>query len=306
VPNSAVRRLLCIVTLAFLIGSLNPNPGVSAAEDPPAYPYPLAAPWPAGITLHGGGDGFGYGPTSTHKGTDVDAMDFNGNPKKDDPPLETRENDLLVLAVADGCVKEVKYSPGKYVEVMKNGKLEKEWYGDYGWNIVISHPGGYESRYAHLKERPIIPEGKYDIEHCELFVSQGQPLGQIGGTRTENDGAVHIHLALYYCEKSGKTCKNVAVKPEPLDGVEGLPGNDDKAVKVTSHNYGVGYGPISEKALTNPSSLVQHKAIWNVYRTWGGQYGFFGRAKGPSLSSMVRPSSFRSSTLMRSQVTLPR
>src|SRR5690606_9951715 len=103
--------------------------------------------------------------------------------------------------VADGCVKEVKNSPGNYYQVVENGALISKWQFDYGWNIVIAHHGGFESRYAHLKSKPIIAEGKYDVEKCGLPVTQGQPLGQIGGTGTENDGSVHLHLVLYYCEK---------------------------------------------------------------------------------------------------------
>jgi hypothetical protein len=276
--NSIIRRLLASFLPLFLFG-VSDTTFVSAALEPPAFPFPLAAPWPAGVTLHGGDEGYGYGG-ATHQGYDEFAMDFNGNPAEDDPPVETNDRDLLVLAIADGCVKEVKYSPGRYVQVQEGNELKNKWYGDYGWNIVISHAGGFESRYAHLKDKPLITEGKYDLEKCE-FVSQGQPLGQIGGTGTEKDTGVHLHLALYYCEKVKEKCNILAARPEPLDGAESLPSDAEDAVQVKSQNYSVGYEEIKGNALTQPASLVRHKAIVEEYRSWGGQYGFFGRATGP-------------------------
>lgn len=285
-PNSIVRGLLYVLVLPALFGFSSGTPSVSALVEPPPYFFPLAAPWPAGITLHGGNEGYGYGPGPTHKGGDVYAMDFNGNPGKDNPRVETADKDLLVLAVADGCVKEVKYFPGSYVEVevenKETGKKEKKtvWSGNYGWSVVILHPGGYQSRYAHLKATPLVPLMSYVPGEC-YFVSQGQPIGQIGGTGTENDAAVHLHLALYFCKKPGNKCTVSAVKPEPLDGVKDLPSGLGTSVRITSQNYSVGYEVITGKALTNPASLIFHKPIWNEYQRWGGQYAFFGRAQGP-------------------------
>src|SRR5687768_8651875 len=103
--NSIIRRLLASFLPLFLFG-VSDTTFVSAALEPPAFPFPLAAPWPAGVTLHGGDEGYGYGG-ATHQGYDEFAMDFNGNPAEDDPPVETNDRDLLVLAIADGCVKEV-------------------------------------------------------------------------------------------------------------------------------------------------------------------------------------------------------
>lgn len=271
-PSSVVRRLLCFILLPVLIGSWNGTRGRPAAEDPPPYFFPLAAPWPAGVVLHGGKEGYGYGPGPTHRGTDVYAMDFNGVPGNENPVVETADRDLLVLAVADGCLKEVKEHPGYY---NKDGA----WQGNYGWSVVILHPGGYQSRYAHLKATPLVPLMSYVPGEC-YFVSQGQPIGQVGGTGTENDAAVHLHLTLYYCKKPGNNCTVSAVKPEPLDGVKDLPSGLGTSVRVTSQNYSVGYKEITGNALTNPASLIFHKPIWNEYQRWGGQYGFFGRAKG--------------------------
>ena len=281
-PNTMGRRIHYVFVLIVLIMLLSGTPSASAAMEAPLYFLPLAAPWPAGVVLHSGGDGYGYGTNqtdTTHKGSDEFAMDFNGNPTNENPPVETADKDLLVLAVADGCVKEVKYSPGQYVEVKKGNEVKKVWYGNYGWNIVIAHPGGYESRYAHLKEKPLISEGSYDLEECE-YVAQGHPLGQIGGTGTENN-AVHLHLALYYCEKSGESCKIQPVKPEPLDEMTGLPSGDESSIQVKSGNYSVGYEAITGNAISNPASLIRHQPILDEYQRLGGQFGFFGRAQGP-------------------------
>jgi len=60
-------------------------------------------------------------------------------------------------STADGCAKEVKYHKGYF----KDGK----WIGNYGWSVVIVHPGGYQSRYAHLKDEPLVPMMSYDPNH---------------------------------------------------------------------------------------------------------------------------------------------
>jgi murein DD-endopeptidase MepM/ murein hydrolase activator NlpD len=279
---STFYKSLFVLFAALLLLSLSPRVG-ALAEDVQA-PAGLAAPWPAGITLHGGGDGYGY-EGQTHTDTDKYAMDFNGYPdaSKENPPVESADGDLLVLAISDGCVKNVAYNPGGPTKDPVTG--EEKWSGNYGWNIVISHPGGYESRYAHLKEKPLIAKGDYDPKKCEIPVTQGQPLGQIGGTGTENNDSVHLHLALYYCQKDKEQdpCKTVAVKPEPLDGVEDLPKIGKAQVRVKSGNYSVGYEEIKGNALTDPDYLRLHKPIWQEYRSWGGQFGFFGRAQGPVL-----------------------
>jgi hypothetical protein len=256
-PN---RSILFTVLLLALLTISSKSPSTIAVEAPP-FMFPLAAPWPAGVVLHAGGDGYGYGPGKTHKGTDLFALDFNGWPNENDPPVETNDKDLLVLAVADGCVKKVEYSNS-----------------GYGWNVVISHAVGYESRYAHLKDAPLLPLMSYNPNAC-YFVSQGQPLGQIGGTGTV-DNAVHLHFAMYYCDKSGTKCNILPVQPEPLDGFA-LSDSSKQAVKVTSQNYSVGYEAITGTALTNPASLILHQSILDEYRVWGGQVGFFGRAVGP-------------------------
>lgn len=270
--KSGFERILVFILLLSSFGGPNGPSSVSASVDVPQYFFSLSAPWPAGVVLHAGGDGYGFGPTPTHKGNDLYAVDFNGYPGNEDPPVETADKDLLVLSVADGCVKEVKYHPG-YV---KDG----EWKGNYGWSVVILHPGGYQSRYAHLKDKPLVPMMSYSPDQC-YFIAKGQPIGQVGGTGTNaKDSVVHLHFAFYHCKPSGNSCKIEAAKPDPIEGVN-LPSGLGTPVRVTSQNYSVGYEAIKGNGLTNPSSLSLHRPILNLYKAWGGQTGFFGHATGP-------------------------
>jgi hypothetical protein len=279
-PQFHRKLLLAVLLLPFLAGFSGGALRVAPVE--PQAPAELGAPWPAGIVLVAGGSGYGYGPTpkdTTHAGRDNYAMDFNGYADKENPPTFTKEDDLLVLAEADGCIKEIKYHAG----YLKNG----EWKGNYGWSVVINHANGYQSRYAHLKETPLVPLMSYDPaaagdpKKC-YFVTQGQPIGQNGGTGTNaTNSVVHLHFVLYLCDKPGSQCSPASLKPEPLEGISDLPsGLNVSSVKVTSKNFGVGYEKIEKQALTNPAALVLHKPIRAEYLRLGGQNGLFGRSSG--------------------------
>lgn len=226
----------------------------------------MAAPWPAGVTLHAAGDGYGYYNklnSPTHYGKDKFAMDFNGDPSQ----KESKDKGLLVLSVADGCVKEV--------ELSKIG---------YGWTVVISHYGGYEVRYAHLKDKPIIGQTpSIKTPDCQNFVTQGQPLGQIAGTGTK-DNAVHLHYAVYFCDPNKNNCTIKSKKPEPMENAATLPteGTKEKPEapkQVKSQNFSVGHEVIEGGALYDPSKLNKHPVIIEEYREFHGQSGIFGRAE---------------------------
>lgn len=245
--------------------------------------WPLPAPWPAGVTLHAAGDGFGYGPNGgSHGDSDLYAMDFNGNPDTTTSPVEADEKDLLVLAVADGCVMEdgVTYSKGYY-------NRDGEWKGNYGWMVVVSHYGGYKVRYAHLKEKPLIrPTSLRPTSDCPNFVTQGQPIGQIAGTGTENNSAVHLHFAISQCVPASNPCSIDPIRPEPMENAQTLPTEGtkekpEKPQKVTSENFSVGYESIQSEALTDPSKLVYHPEMVEEYIEFGGQKGLFGRVISP-------------------------
>lgn len=272
----------------------------------PPFVWPMAAPWPADVTLHAAGnainpnDGYGYDTAPTHINADKFALDFNGSPTNNIPPIETADQDLLVLSVADGCLKEINYDPGYSCD--RNGV--RDWCGNYGWNVVISYFSGYEIRYAHLKAEPLlnamsIPSPVRSAVGCNQFITQGQPIGQIGGTGTLRDQAVHLHFAMYFCDPSVENCAIRPAPPEPMDELTDL----GVYKKITSKNYSVGYEEIAGDSLKDPAKLVFHEAIYNTYLQYGGQYGVYGRAKTPveqlDHSSMYYQT-FGTETLMRS------
>jgi hypothetical protein len=245
--------LLCLLGLTPQLA-----PFVNAADEPPPFPLPLAAPWPAGYTWHAAGDGSGYGENK-HKTHDEYAIDFNGNPGKvvagDPDKKEKHDTDVLVLAVADGQVQRAQCGDG-----------------GYGCNVIISHNADFQTRYAHLKDKPLVKVGD--------MVTQGQPLGQVGSTGLEPHNE-HLHFVIYYCKvDEKKKCIYLSelqsVKPEPLEKAETL----DAYAQVTSANYGVGYEVLGDGDITTTTTLASkfHKPIYKTYQSLWGQYYLFGRA----------------------------
>jgi hypothetical protein len=209
-------------------------------------PIELLAPWPVGLEWMAGGlskgGGFYYGQgTHNHRNNDFYALDFNAPDKPD------ADREVLVLAVADGVVREVGYqNPG------------------YGRYVVIGHPYGYTTRYAHLLQEPLVHEGE--------FVAQGAPLGQVGGSGLDqsdecdlNPGEDHLHFAMYYQDGA-----NTSVRPEPIEA--NIPIMD--GMKITSTNYSVGYEQIEN--VRDPITLSPHRAIIEAYQQFGGRFGVFG------------------------------
>jgi hypothetical protein len=285
--NTNMIRLLSIVIVFSLVFPLFPQIDFSKSLYSETYQdifmQPTTpAPWPAGVTLHSGGYGYGY---AHHDGTQDDyAMDFNGDPGPDGNPTgEMRDNDLLVLALADGCVHRVEFVNGQYVWVDGN----REWRTNYGWHVVIYHHGGYYVRYAHLRQRPLVAAEPRDEEsNCGPKVVQGQPIGQIGGTGTENNRAVHLHFSIYHIPPNCVDCVTTAIILEPMEDVAQLGTFTNSAegrVQVSSQTYSVGYEAISGRALTNPDILpeLRHQSIVSEYTRLGGQEGIFGRAISP-------------------------
>ena len=80
-----------------------------------------------------------------------------------------------VVAAASGTVIEAKYSPG------------------YGNFIVIKHPGGYKTRYAHLSRI---------LSKIGQRVRVGQLIGKVGATgkvtkNKSSKSASHLHFEVY-------------------------------------------------------------------------------------------------------------
>lgn len=92
-----------------------------------------------------------------------------------------------VFAVAGGVVVRSYFSRGDKARGI----------GSYGERIVVAHPGGYESSYAHLSER-LAREGEQ--------VVPGQLIGRAGSTGDST--GPHLHFELRF--------RNVPLDPMPL------------------------------------------------------------------------------------------
>lgn len=219
----------------------------------------IKAPWPAGISFHGGGDGSFYSDFM-HKNSgnsrDYYAVDFNGALTQNEP---VNDEGVLVLAVADGTVKSIDL-------LVPN---------NYGYAVVIIHEGGYESRYAHLKDMPLVSIGQK--------ILQGDPLGYIGDSGAT--GSTHLHYAMYYCDPTlGESeCNNPKNKssqiPQPFDSYAEINDGDT----ITSTNYGVGYEQIAQKDVKDVDNLtaLRHENFRTTYSLFGGQAEMFGTSTTP-------------------------
>ncbi len=220
-----------------------------AREDPVSLP--LKAPWLAGVKFHMGGgpdDGSFYGEFK-HTDFDAYALDFNGAVNTEEP---VNDKTVLAAAVADGVVR------------------ERGWNGTYGNTVVIGHPGGYQSRYAHLRNLDRAP-AKGD------FVAQGTPIGYIDDTGMEL--GEHLHFAMYYCEKDCETATNQkAQRPEPMEKSFKPFTNGDQ---LTSTNYGVGIEAYTCQVgidCLDESEWNQkyHPSFMDTYYRYNGQAMTFG------------------------------
>ncbi len=67
--------------------------------------------------------------------------------------------------------------------------------GSWGYTVVIDHGGGYTTRYAHLKEQPLVT--------VDQQVRQGQKIGIMGDTGSSC--GTHLHFQIYYNGESKTT-----------------------------------------------------------------------------------------------------
>ena len=93
-----------------------------------------------------------HGGARSHQGLDIAAP--HGSP---------------VFATADGVV------------------VRADWWGSYGLIVVIQHPSGHETRFAHLSAIKVL-EGQY--------VRRGQVIGNIGSTGRST--GPHLHYEVRY------------------------------------------------------------------------------------------------------------
>ncbi|RHW41214.1 LysM peptidoglycan-binding domain-containing protein [Neobacillus notoginsengisoli] len=98
---------------------------------------------------------------------------------------------------------------GAVVRAANEGKIEKSYYSStYGNVILINHPNGYVSVYAHLDKR-LADEG--------MIVSKGEQIGTMGNTGYST--GVHLHFELHNAEWT--TDKKNAFNPSSLLGTIG-------------------------------------------------------------------------------------
>ncbi|MDI6696258.1 MAG: FHA domain-containing protein [Anaerolineales bacterium] len=241
--------LTAFVFMLLLFGATQSAIGApqeqSASPTPSSLSFPIHAPWPAGITLHAGGDGSYYNDCNYvkkwHCDKDAYALDFNGKGDQ----VEKNDAGMIVLSVSDGIVTKA--------ECLTQG---------YGCYVVINHRDGYQSRYAHLRQEPFVKENER--------IPQGTPLGYVGKTGTEGE---HLHFAIYHCDphrivngQCGENNKFLRpVKPEPLDGHTNIRDGE----QILSENYGVGYDAYQD--YYDASKLHRHSSFINTYWLLGGE-----------------------------------
>ncbi len=74
----------------------------------------------------------------------------------------------------------------QWIRASKYGKITYTgWLGGYGKTVIIAHPGGYKTLYAHLS-RIIVRRGQY--------VKQGQTIAQSGNTGRSTGAHLHFEI----------------------------------------------------------------------------------------------------------------
>ena len=159
---SAVLEPADIPSVEFLTTIAEALAQVRVEPLPAPEPEPFALAWPADGELT---DGFGPRWGRLHSGIDIGIL-----------------RRLRVVAAADGRVSAAGYLPG---------------YAGYGLVVVVDHPGGHETLYAHLS--------RVDVRQGE-WVRAGRPLGLAGCTGSCT--GTHLHFEL---RRRGR-----AVDPLPL------------------------------------------------------------------------------------------
>lgn len=116
------------------------------------------------------------GPDQYHTGNGYYSLDFGQYSQENGLELN-----IPVYATAEGAI---------------NTTLTG-WSDSFGWTVVIDHPGGYQTRYAHLADQPLVSSGS---------VTQGQQLGIMGTTPGHPySTGVHLHFQVYYNNTSAQT-----------------------------------------------------------------------------------------------------
>ncbi len=92
--------------------------------------------------------------------------------------------------IANGCGTAVVASAeGVVIPDLSFGVGTDNWNGGYGHFVLVEHPNGMKTRYAHL-DRIVVTEGDY--------ISQGEQIGTMGNTgNTHGPTGCHLHFEVY-------------------------------------------------------------------------------------------------------------
>ncbi len=101
----------------------------------------------------------------------------------------------------------------KPITPIRNGVVEQVAYDSdgYGNYVLVDHPDGYKSRYAHFDE-VMVEEG--DSVTTETVIGLAGKTGNVFGTACPEHPGLHVHVA-YYNDGNG-------MEPEPMSGHDGL------------------------------------------------------------------------------------
>lgn len=232
-------------------------------EAPPSLNLKLPLPGNKSwlLTVEAGGKDLWGGQDIFHTGNGYFSLDFD-NITKEDGLL----TDVDVLAAGNG-------------QVIESGGTEVNYCGtstaSWGYSVLIDHDvpfdgTGYTTRYAHLKNPPLVSVGEQ--------VSQGEKIGILGNTGFScpkySDG--HLHFQIYYNNSSNLLSE---LKGVLLDGLK----IEEYTVGTTpSENYV--YYLSTNKSNNNPSDEIvlqpgpeEGKDIWTTsvfsYAPGGGGPG---------------------------------
>lgn len=93
----------------------------------------------------------------------------------------------------------IAHTEGTVVEVVKNYNKTDKWGTSYGNYVLLRHPNGYYTLYAHMKYGSVtVSKGQW--------VSKGQTIGYMGNTGHSNGAHVHFEV---------RNKNNVRIDPTP-------------------------------------------------------------------------------------------
>ncbi len=214
-----------IVQLDAFVNSFRYRPQVSRGSFVGiayAASIPLYAPWNAGdywIAGSGCYPGGNYYATSTHTGSEIYAVDFNGVLNAN-CQLIVPDDGKEIRAVNAGTVLGIGQNPNS----------------GFGYYVLLDHGNGVTSRYAHLQFNPTInPEIQFN-----QLIAKGQIIGFNGSTGLAF--GAHLHFSLYQ--------NGTIIMPDPMDG-QSLCSSCSGALILSSNTFSLPAVTISSNISSN-------------------------------------------------------